>query len=314
MLVKQKAEKSHHKITMKIKKLKEDLKSLANRPSINNDEGTRVNEVVIASKLAHLEKIVAHDQKDHMKAMLANHSEQLGGPWSAISKENKPKDLILQLKVPNSNPPRMERCTKCMATLAQNYHENLLHKGLGTPGNHPGYGPKIDNILKEIPTTQCLSKEQSQSFEWKIEPEHVREALLLVKNGSATSMDGLPYELWKELKNTNEKVKEKEDEGFEIADTLALVFKDIQEYRIDKRSDFAIGWMCPIYKKKDKNDISNYWPITLLNMVYILLTKVLVIQLMNISQCWYTQTKQDSSPTTQYSTIYVMVTTTVCLT
>src|SRR6266853_132104 len=37
--------------------------------------------------------------------------------------------------------------------------------------------------------------------------------------------------------------------------------------------------MCPIYKKKDPTEISNYWPITLLNMNYKLLTKVLTLQL-----------------------------------
>jgi len=37
--------------------------------------------------------------------------------------------------------------------------------------------------------------------------------------------------------------------------------------------------MCPIYKKKDPTEISNYCPITLLNTEYKLLTKVLALQL-----------------------------------
>ena len=43
---------------------------------------------------------------------------------------------------------------------------------------------------------------------------------------------------------------------------------------------FALGWMCPIYKKKDQTEISNYRPITLLNTDYKLLTKVLAQQLL----------------------------------
>ena len=103
----------------------------------------------------------------------------------------------------------------------------------------------------------------------------------LAKNGSATGIDGLPYELWKELDRTYVKAEEEGSNGFDIADTLAVVFQDIQDHGVDERSNFALGWMCPIYKKKDKKEISNYRPITLLNTDYKLLTKVLAIKLMN---------------------------------
>ena len=272
--------KSHHKITTKIKLLKEDLRSLSNNSNIDHEEGAQANEALMASKLAHLEKIVARDQKDQIKALLANHRERLRGPWSAISKVNKPRDLILQLKVPDSNPPRFERCTKRMVNLARNYHERLQYEDLGIPGNRPDYNTRVKASLDEIPPCQCLFEADYYAFKWKIEPEHVREALLLAKNGSATGLDGLPYELWKHLDSMNEGTQNKESEGFDITDTLAQVFQDIQEHGVDSRSDFALGWMCPIYKKKDKREISNYWPITLLNTDYKLLTKALAIQLM----------------------------------
>jgi hypothetical protein len=41
-----------------------------------------------------------------------------------------------------------------------------------------------------------------------------------------------------------------------------------------------MGWMCPIFKKKDYTDINNFCPITILNTDYKLLTKVLGLQLM----------------------------------
>src|SRR5258707_12839190 len=68
-------------------------------------------------------------------------------------------------------------------------------------------------------------------------------------------------------------------EGFNIIKVLILVFRDIQTHSINEKSDFALGWMCPIYKKKDRTEISNYRPITLLNSDYKILTKVLAIQL-----------------------------------
>jgi len=54
---------------------------------------------------------------------------------------------------------------------------------------------------------------------------------------------------------------------------------DIQEYGIVAGTHFTLGWMCPIYKKKERDQIKNYHPITLLNTDYKLLTKTLSIHL-----------------------------------
>jgi hypothetical protein len=61
---------------------------------------------------------------------------------------------------------------------------------------------------------------------------------------------------------------------------ITTIFNDIQTIGLNEESTFALGWMCPIHKKKDPTEISNYHhPITLLNANYKLLTKVLAIQI-----------------------------------
>ena len=279
-IAKSNADKTYHKVTSKIKTMRSELRALANQPNFDEDERARTNEAFMANQLAHLEKIAARDRRDLTKAQLANHGERLGGPWSAISKENKPRDLILELKIPGSNPPKFERCTKRMANLARNYHEELQYNDINLQSDDPEYMTRTKQILDEIPPDQRLSEEERNTFKWEIDPDHVREALSLAKNHSATGLDGCPYELWKELDKINDQAQEAGRKSFDIAATLATVFQDIQEHGVDERSNFALGWMCPIYKKKDKREISNYRPITLLNTDYKLLTKVLAIQLM----------------------------------
>jgi len=109
----------------------------------------------------------------------------------------------------------------------------------------------------------------------------VQKAIKLAKNNTATGMDGCPYELWKSLDRHHTEQSKTKRKTFNINKTLLRVFQDVQTHGLEKESHFALGWMCPIYKKKDPTEISNYRPITLLNTDYKLLTKVLAMQLID---------------------------------
>lgn len=79
-------------------------------------------------------------------------------------------------------------------------------------------------------------------------------------------------------------MRHQDNQSFDIIKTLTYVYRDIQKHSVDERTEFSMGWMCPIFKKKDLLDIQNYRPITLMNTNYKLLTKVLAIQLMDHAQ------------------------------
>ena len=138
----------------------------------------------------------------------------------------------------------------------------------------------LTHILDKLPRNQTLEDPTATKLNQTLTEAQTEKALLLSKNGSATGMDGCPYELWKALKTQYDRTKESNKPNFNIVKTLTRVLEDIQIHGVDPKFDFALGWMCPIYKKKDQAEISNYRPITLLNTDYKILTKILAIQIM----------------------------------
>ena len=276
---KEHAKNSTHKIKVKLRALDEDRKSTAAARDFKNNEARQTEEAFLANEIAHLERASAKTRKEIFRARRNNHGERLGSIWSAMSKSKKPRDPIYRLKIPNSNPPQYERNTKRMAKLARDYHENLQSDGIPHTENRDAHSQKTDQILQEIPNAQKLNEPELSPMNWQIKRNQVEEAIHLAKCTSAPGMDGCPYELWKKLKDEHNEALNKNTPSFDITGTLMEVFNDIQKNGVDPRTEFSLGWMCPIYKKKDPTDISNYRPITLLNTDYKLLTKVLALQL-----------------------------------
>ena len=72
---------------------------------------------------------------------------------------------------------------------------------------------------------------------------------------------------------------ENETTAFNVLKCMHAVLNDIQEHGVDARTQFTLGWMCLIFKRKERDQIKNYRPITLLNTDYKLLTKALSVNL-----------------------------------
>jgi Reverse transcriptase (RNA-dependent DNA polymerase) len=235
--------------------------------------------VYLTNKLEHLEKKKAQSRRTTLSAELANHGERPGGVWSAMSREKKPRDIIHQLKVPKTNPPQYECNTQKMANLARRYHKDLQLNDLENQNQHE-FDVNITLVLNKIHQDQILKEPEATKMYEQVTEAQVKKAIHLSKNKPATGMDRCPYELWKTLREWHNQDTPKNKHTFNIAHVLMTVYTDIQQHSIDDSTDFMLGWMCPIYKKKDRTDISNYRPITLLNTDYKMLTKVLAIQLM----------------------------------
>ena len=279
-IAKQKADKSHYKSISRMKRLEKDRKEICDDPNFEYDEDARVNESYLASEIKHLTITSEKENREELRALISSHGEKLGGIWSAINKEKKPRDLIRRLKKPNSNPLQYERSTVKMAELAQNYHQTL-QTDADPPPTEEERLQQISTALETIPAAQILSNPGETKMNNLLDEGSVRTSLDLTKNGTATGVDGCPYELWKALNKKYDDDIKAGKAGFNIIKVLTIVYRDIQMNGLDERSNFALGWMCPLYKKKDPTEISNYRPITLLNTDYKMLTKALALQLVD---------------------------------
>jgi len=215
-----------------------------------------------------------------MRATIANHGEKPEGIWLAINKKKKLRDLIPHLRISNTNPAQYKRSSTRMAELAQEYHNNLQSIGI-EPDPEGRREEQITDTLAFIPETQRLENAERTPMNRTAQQSHIAKVINLAKSNSSTGTDECPYELWRKLKERHKQNIADGKPSFDIVKMITIVFQDIQTNGVHEESDFALGWMCLIYKKKDHTEISNYRPITLLNTNYKLLTKVLALQLMD---------------------------------
>ena len=83
-----------------------------------------------------------------------------------------------------------------MVKLAREYHSNLQQKGIDNISPQD-QSERTEHALNEILTAQKLSTAASNKLDWSLPQDQVMIALKSAKNGTATGLDGCPYELWK---------------------------------------------------------------------------------------------------------------------
>ena len=279
------------RLTM-IRNLQRDRKVILENPEFETNDQLSWQEALIADRITYLKKVNSHNNRARLRAKIAHHGERLGGIWSNLNKVRKPRDIIPRLAEPDTNPPQYETSSRKMANLAMRYHNSLQEKGL--PQHHaplentantndptPDTSKEIDEVMEAIPECQKFSQECFPELSKGVTLEHVKKALMLAKNNSATGLDSCPYELWKKLDKLHIEAQKMNHHSFNIVGILTAVFQDIQRHGIAQDTKFTEGWMCPISKKKDRVKIENYRPIMLLNSDYKLFTKALSLQLLD---------------------------------
>jgi hypothetical protein len=276
MITRKRAKVAVPKMNQKIKCLQEECKNLLKSQTTGTIE-TQLTLGLMEERIAQLETLRYKKARTATAAHDKLEGETISKYWSEINKSKSPRDAIYALEKPNTNPIKYETKSKNMAELARNYHNHLLQAGLDTPPDDREI--IISEVLATVLPEDTLPNSESASMGNRLSEQEVLEALKSSKNGTATGVNGLPYELWKILNNRHEIEAKTERPTFNIIKVFTRVFNDIEEYGVVPTTNFAEGWMCPLYKKKDKRQIANYRPITILNSDYKIFTKALAVKL-----------------------------------
>lgn len=71
--------------------------------------------------------------------------------------------------------------------------------------------------------------------------KQVLEALMSLKLGSATTIDGIPYDIWKLLHQKHNEAIKNNKPSFDLIKTLTCVLNNIQPYGMTAGSPFTTG-------------------------------------------------------------------------
>ncbi|KAJ3568915.1 hypothetical protein NP233_g5392 [Leucocoprinus birnbaumii] len=204
--------------------------------------------------------------------------ETISKYWSGVNRATKPRDTMFMLQDPQSEN-NYTRDTFRMVEIAKNHHESLQRDGLENDEEET-QNRETREVLQNC--NARVPEEVQEKLSERLSSEEVQTAIESLPNSKSPGMDGLPVEVWKALCQRCDERNENSDpdeENFDIREFLADTFNDLDENGPQEDSLFSEGWMCPLYKKKDRTDISNYRPITVLNSDYKIYTKALTFRL-----------------------------------
>ncbi|PPR03685.1 hypothetical protein CVT24_007692, partial [Panaeolus cyanescens] len=259
-----------------------------NKKSTQTDLQLMARAAKIEEELLQLHIKVHLKIRDEIKAKFWREAETIGKPWINVNKDIKPRDTIYKLKFTDKHG-RLQYATKSedMADKAAEYHNNLQKDDSLEPPE-----TREEKIKEHIDIIEKhLSNKEREYLEQQITKDDIKNAIMILPNGKSPGLNGITTEFYKKLmedfdkdtgKTEDEEEEDTEHPTFDIITYLQIVLQDFTSRGPSDTSNFAEGWMCPIYKKNDKTDIANYRPITVLNTNYKILTRAMTTKLSNV--------------------------------
>ncbi|KAH6914279.1 Endonuclease/exonuclease/phosphatase, partial [Coprinopsis sp. MPI-PUGE-AT-0042] len=275
---KERAKREMPETRVRLEGLADLLIDVENDPIMKEEEKAAQSSMIYQT-IKELETEHFHNDRLKSRTKFKLEHETIGKYWVNMSKEKRPRDTIYGLKNPKEPEGPMIHKSCDMAEAARDYHEEVQTNRNHTERTSADEDRRIDEVLSQLDT--LIEGEDWENLNTKLTWEDTNAALTSAPTGKSPGFDGIPADIWLRMAQLFQKTNKGEgDSPFtDIVQALTLVYNDIESFGMVEQSEFAKGWLCPLYKKKDKADISNYRPITVLNADYKVFTKALSMKL-----------------------------------
>ena len=191
-----------------------------------------------------------------------------------LNKEKHDPSIIMGLINKNG---KLIKNTKTMCKVVSEYHKKLQK----APTRDMESEQKINTFLQTV--TQLIGEDDAQMLGKNTSETEVKKVIKMSKNKTAPEIDRISYELYKFWMRKYEDYKEKKNdpkikEVKSITEILTRVYNGIEEEEL-YNDNFVLSTINLLYKKKDRQRIENYRPITLTNTDYKIYTKIITEKL-----------------------------------
>lgn len=273
------------KIQKRMDRIRTDLHAVLNpepdsRESCYSDQKRTEQAAVLQETLTKLEQKRFGWRRHEVEARHWAHSETMTKYWTRGNTTPEVTEVMYSMLQPEGPNRSYTNHSRTMARIARDFYDGIQDDDPLEEGeDHDAY---IDEAL--LATDVRLSAEDADDLGHYLDRDDVADTIKGAATGKAPGLDGLPTEVWKAYQRWYDADVKRGAPAVDMTQALMRVYNDIEEFGIIAGSTFAHGWICPVYKlKKDKREINNYRPITLLNSDYKLMTKALASKLATVA-------------------------------
>ena len=259
-----------------IKKLETTIKKIQEKINLNPEQSAKKHETIqeISNRIKEIKAVRYKHFQDIAKANWRLQGELVNKHWCQSGKEKKGRDTIMEMRRVDSSPPNYTTNSTEMSKEMAKHHINVQKLDTDTPKNIRQ--EETTNLLKDMPKINELD---ANTLAKELEYSEIEMAIKESPNDKAPGLNGIPTELYKTLHKRFTTTQKEQKPCFNVIKLLQMAYNDIINNGTTTKTELLEGWLCPIYKKKDRREAVNYRPITILNAEYKILTTAIMNRL-----------------------------------